>query len=171
MGNLTLLAVLAVASTPCERLPTLLPPVAADLVVERIDSCRVVEVLAVHHYLEPETLVALAWHESRFAPRALSSGWAMGLLQVIPGTCKRWLAWGRPRGFTMRPPLYLTPGGCDLLAAGAWTFGRFQERSPTLRWAVCRYSKGYDCDPVKTALAWRWAGAVVRLRNRLVASR
>ena len=159
-----------VAPGPCDRLPGLLRPRQADIVRSRFAECRVLEDLAERHGEEPETIVALGWHESRFEAKALSTGWAFGLLQVLPVTCRRWIRWGMPFGYSF-DPRYLTPMGCDLLAAGAWTFGRFRERSKSLRWAVCRYTKGYNCDPEGTPRAWRWAGAVVRLRARLIKGR
>ena len=55
---------------------------------------RQIEDLAERHREEPETLVSLAYHESRFEHRALSTGWAFGLLQVLPITCRRWIKWG-----------------------------------------------------------------------------
>ena len=124
-------------------------------------TCELVLLRAVEANQDPALMVALAYHESRLNPKALSRSNARGPLQVIPAQCKRWLRAGSP--FVRANSIYWKK--CDLIAAGVWTWSRWRKKSPDERTAVCRYNAGYRCE--KGSRSWKWAGAVVSLARRL----
>lgn len=62
-------------------------PLEAAL-VEHGDLVDIIAAAAEDAGVEPELGLALAWHESRFDPAAVSSAGAVGLLQVMPRTAQ-----------------------------------------------------------------------------------
>ena len=52
---------------------------------------RVIVRTARHHHVEPELALAIAWQESGWQQRRLSSAGAIGAMQVLPGT-GRWMS-------------------------------------------------------------------------------
>lgn len=61
--------------------PFALPPV---------DIAATIAASARNHGISPALISTVAWHESRFQPRVVSSAGAMGVMQLMPATA-RWL--------------------------------------------------------------------------------
>ena len=77
-------------------------PIEAALAAEPPVVEPIIEA-AERKHLEPELLVALAWHESRFNPDAVSHAGAVGVMQVMPGTLD-WIADELDRTLDPRDP-------------------------------------------------------------------
>lgn len=82
--------------------------------------------------VDTELVLALAWHESRWRPEAVSPAGAVGVMQVMPGTAERVVA----ADALLQPPVDLTSPG-DNARVGAAYIARMLDR--------------YDGDP-RTAL-------------------
>jgi hypothetical protein len=104
-------------------------------------TCEHVAASAVAWGVPPELAVALAWHESRLSPGAVSRAGAVGPLQVMPRLGRR----------------AVEPAG-----AGVEELARLLGRHRVGR-ALCHYNAGLVCSP----RALRWARAVVRMAERL----
>ena len=137
-------------------------PVSTDKEIA-LSTCIDVASRASQNGADPAVLIALSYHESRLNPRAISRSNAQGPLQVMPSQCRRWKKFKKP--LAEEDSLYWN--GCDLIAAGVWTWNRWRARSPNDRVAVCRYNAGYNCR--KGSRSWRWAGAVVSMARKIKA--
>ena len=84
--------------------------------------------------LEPELLVALAWHESRFNPDAVSHAGAVGVMQVMPGTLD-WIAGELDRSLDPRDP------ADNALAAAAY-LDRLLSAHDDATYALIAYNQG-----------------------------
>ena len=120
----------------------------------RWEACIDLVELAAGAGLDVADVVALAWHESKLNPEAVSKGNARGVLQVVPSQMKRW----RKRTKGARG---------DYVTAGLWTWERFARKSKSVQQAVCRYRAGYSPECVPGTKRWSEAGAVVALAGRL----
>ncbi len=136
-------------------------PVGIDKEIALL-TCGEIAVRATEVKEDPALLIALAYHESRLNPNAISKSKARGPLQVMPKQCKRWRRAGSPLKKADSPTVWRK---CDLIAAGIWTWMRWRTKSKSERQAVCRYNAGYRCK--KNTKSWRWAGAVVSLAKKL----
>ena len=68
----------------------LLPPRVAPAQVDPAPAAQFVRQYAGHYRVSPELVAALIDVESRWNPRALSSKGAMGLMQLMPATARRY---------------------------------------------------------------------------------
>lgn len=84
--------------------------------------------------LEPELLLALAWHESRFDPDAVSHAGAVGVMQVMPGTLE-WMADELDRALDPRDP-------ADNALAGAAYLDRLLSAHEDPAEALIAYNQG-----------------------------
>ena len=73
----------------CLLLLLLLLPRVAPAQVDPAPAAQIVRQYAGHYRVSPELVAALIDVESRWNPRALSSKGAMGLMQLMPATARR----------------------------------------------------------------------------------
>lgn len=107
-------------------------------------TCEQVVQVAQEEGVPPALAVSLAWHESRFDPKARGPRGARGPMQVMPATQKR-----------------LGPG---LVRAGVRALDNWMDRSGGDRArAVCHYRSGTRCG----AKSLKWARGVVRMAGTL----
>jgi soluble lytic murein transglycosylase-like protein len=69
---------------------TPMPPPPAKLSARRAQYAHLIEMVAGQHNLYPELLHAVIRTESAYNPSAVSSAGATGLMQLMPGTAKRY---------------------------------------------------------------------------------
>ena len=106
------------------------------------DRLAEVDALAKEHGLDPHLLRAMAWAESRFDPAARSPRGAMGLLQVMPETARKY---GATR---MDDP-------ADVAAAGARYLKALLARYPG---DVAKAVAAYNCGESRVAKLLRETG-------------
>lgn len=135
------------ASALCAAVLALGQPAASPDVAAQ--TCADVVRVAAEEGVDPVLAAALAWHESRLAPTAVSKRGARGALQVMPGTLRRCR---EARG----------DEGCGPIRAGVVELGRLLGRH-TVERAVCHYNGGNTCGP----LSLRWARRVLRTAAEL----
>lgn len=115
--------------------------------------------------------LALAYHESRMSPEAVSRTRARGTLQVTTIGCQEWIRLGQPGGASYGRTRWVQWQGerraCDPLAAGAWQMRVRLDRQGDVRTAACRYTAGAHCEV--GGRGWAWAGRVAWLAERWAA--
>ena len=77
---------------------------------DRMETCIKVAKAADEFDIDPMLLVSVAWHESRFNNKAVSSAGAVGALQILP----RWFCGSQK---------------CDYIYAGAQAYSRWRKRA------------------------------------------
>lgn len=110
-------------------------------------TCEHVAASAEAHGVPVALALALAWHESRLSPAAVSRRGAVGPLQVMPATLRR-CRFARP--------------DCDHVQAGVVELARLLGRHAPVR-ALCHYNAGPACGP----MSMRWARAVLRTASMI----
>ena len=144
---------------PGRRLDTDVP-IEAALAAEPPVVEPVIEA-AERKHLEPELLVALAWHESRFNPDAVSHAGAVGVMQVMPGTLD-WIADELDRTLDARDP------ADNALAAAAYLDRLLRAHDDATR-ALIAYNQGPTAlaDDGPYPAAETFADEVLRTRDQL----
>jgi len=141
-----LAAALCTPADICEALREMRPFKA-----DRLVHCeRVVEVA--HEWnIDPAMLASVAWHESRFNPKAVSRSGAVGVLQILP----RWWCGGQV---------------CDHTYVGGRAFTRWRERAARKHrkrldyWTLAHYNGGNRPGP----RSFRYAEKVLNTARRLL---
>lgn len=133
----TILCIVALADLyPADAAKGYVDKVAATH-VERLSVCVEVANKAEEHGVKPSLAVAIAYEESRFDDRKVSSAGAVGAMQVIPAytTCKR------------------ANADCDWVKESLVVLKRWVKRYP--KGFLCHYNSGNKCNPRSRAYARR----------------
>lgn len=115
------------------------------------DTCEEVVIASINDGKDTSMMLSIAWYESAFTRRSVSSAGAVGPMQVLP---KYWCPKGRKKG-------------CDLISAGfkAWDTYFDMEKGDELQ-TLCRYNSGKRCNYSRKARYY--ARRVLKTRDRLV---
>ena len=114
---------------------------------DRMDTCLNIASLAKEWMVEETFAISIAWVESKFSEKVVSSAGAVGPMQVLP---KYWCPNGKQKG-------------CDLTIAGIRALDRLVSKYDTLAAAACHYNSGLKCNKHSR----RYATRVLVIKQRL----
>lgn len=110
----------------------------ADRLAEEPDVLAVLAEAAAEFDVATELVLALAWHESRWRPDAVSPAGAVGVLQVMPSTAERVAADVE----AIEPPVDLTDPADNAAVGAAYVSGLLDRYDGDARRALLAYNQG-----------------------------